>query len=113
MPNVKISYEPPTGPPLHVTGAYGGLTARGEVHMALWTEETTLPVPEIFPLSADGHMLNADRLRPRGISIDLTRRIVADLFFNIDVAIELRDWLTDKINAAEQQRPAAAKRAGT
>jgi hypothetical protein len=88
---------------LHVDGAIGGITPRGYIHVAVFSERAEIPYSAVHDISPEGRLsetpINAEG--PQGV----VREIDADLIFSKQVATELRDWLTkhiDQLDALEK-----------
>lgn len=89
---------------LHVDGVIGGVTPRGRIHCAVFSERPAIPQSTEQAISPEGQL--GDLLRAEGRQ-GIVREIDADLQLDKTTAVQLRDWLTDRINELEaltQQR---------
>lgn len=85
---------------IHVDGAWGGLTVRGDIHMALFSQYP--PLPEVVQ-----HTIESGRVGQevsRTAKHGLIRELEVEALIGLETAIALRDWLTDKIEKAQQAR---------
>lgn len=81
---------------MHVDGALGGLTPRGGIHLAIYSERPAIPQVATHELSPEGQLgrIPTETEGKEGI----VREIDADLLLSRQAAIELRDFLTENIN---------------
>ncbi|MCH9035702.1 MAG: hypothetical protein IH860_00095 [Chloroflexi bacterium] len=84
---------------IHVDGAWGGLTHRGSIFMAVYSE--TPAIPKKVTHYIEGLRLGAETKREVGSS-DVIRELEATLIMNLNTARIIRDWLTDKIDATQK-----------
>ena len=85
---------------IHVDGAIGGLTPAGFVHMTVYSERVAIPKKVVYEVREDGSLgeeIDRDSLE------DVVREMEADLIFNLDEAIALRDWLDDQVKKAQER----------
>ncbi len=81
---------------IHVDGAIGGITPRGLIHMAVYSERPPIPkttTHELTDTGLLGAMFNSE------VKEGIVREMEADLMLSIQAATELRDWLTKNLNA--------------
>jgi hypothetical protein len=84
---------------IHVDGAIGGFTPGGFVHMTVYSERVAIPKSTTYEVTkGEGLGDEIDRDSLEGI----VREMEADLIFNIEAAVALRDWLDNKINASKE-----------
>jgi hypothetical protein len=89
---------------IHVDGALGGITPRGFIHVAIFSERPALPQTTEHEVSAEGQV--SDPIAEEG-KAGIVREMDADLIMTKQAATELRDWLTERIEqleAIEQER---------
>jgi hypothetical protein len=99
---------------VHVDGLIGGVTPRGLIHMAVYSERPAIPQVTEHALSETGMLGDiASQEGKEGI----VREIDVDLMITRTTAIEFRDWLTERINdmdtyiaAAQANQPAPRPR---
>lgn len=82
---------------IYCEGAWGGITPRGLIQMAIFTERMPLPDTVKHVIQEDGGLTPVEEKRPPAME----RIIEADLIMPMDVAISVRDWLTIKITQAQ------------
>lgn len=82
---------------LHVDGAYGGITPRGLIHCAVYSER-----PAIVRIAEQDFDAVASRPVGDQRTVDsregIVRELDADLMMSLPTAMELRDWLTLRID---------------
>ncbi len=99
----KVRFYYPKSPAfstLHVDGAIGGVTPRGLIHMACFSERFAIPqetVVELHDGSVKQELLN-ERVGKEGI----VRELVVDLVFDRETALLLRNWLTDQLETLQR-----------
>jgi hypothetical protein len=85
---------------IHVDGAFGGLSPRGLIEMAVFNERLPIPTLTVQPLKEDQTL--GDELRDARVSRDgIFRELEANLVFDVETAKILVDWLQDKIKQLE------------
>lgn len=90
---------------VHGDGFFGGITTRGLIHMAVYSERRPIPKKAYYPvLGADGKGLFLDKEdETKRIGLEgVIRELEVGIFFDLPAAIELRKWLNDKIDALEK-----------
>jgi hypothetical protein len=84
---------------IHSDGAVGGVTPRGFIHLALYSERPAIPQSQEHPISPEGRILDpTDTEGKRGI----VREIDVDVIMPKQAAIELRDWLVRRIDELDE-----------
>lgn len=83
---------------MHVDGALGGITPRGNLHVALYSERPSIPKVMVHRVE-DNVLGPPETVEGRG---GIVREIDADLVMTMQVAEELRDWLTVKLEEYAQ-----------
>ena len=79
---------------IHADGAIGGVTARGYIHMSLFSERASIPKQIKFSVDKNGHLGDEISRETRGTFI---REMEADVFMDEDGAVALHQWLGEKI----------------
>lgn len=82
---------------IHVDGAAGGISpGNRNIHMAVFSERAPLPRSVVHNVSAGvlGPEIEGRRTGKQGIF----REVEADLVMSLEVAVAMRDWLTERIN---------------
>lgn len=84
---------------LHVDGVIGDDTPTGFIHMTVYSERPALPKTSKHKLTADGDLGDPTFTGKEGF----VREMDADLIFDRDTAIAMRDWLDDRIKDMETE----------
>lgn len=84
---------------IHVDGALGGITSRGLVHCAVYSERQAIPQTTEHEVTAEGRLgAQSSQEGKEGI----VREMDVDLIMTKQTAIELRDWLNDRIGELDR-----------
>lgn len=86
---------------IHADGAFGGLSPRGGIHMALYNERLPIPretVHEVTPEGKLGKEIRPERVAREGI----VREVEVGVVMSIDTTRSLIEWLTRKVEEAEK-----------
>lgn len=84
---------------VHADGAIGGVTPRGLIHAAFYSERAAIPQEtevEVSPTGSLGARVN--QVGKDGI----VRELDVDIMMSKRAARELRDWLTEKLSEIER-----------
>lgn len=85
---------------IHADGAWGGITPRLKIQMALYSERTPIPQQTIHQLT-DAHTLG-DELKEERISREgIIREVEAEVIMDIETAESLASFLNEKIVEAK------------
>jgi len=88
---------------IHVDGAFGGSSPRGDIRMSVWNERWPIPQQMVYRLGDEGGV--TDELREKRIGRDaVIREVEVELVMDLEVAKNIRKWLDDKIKKAEDVR---------
>lgn len=80
---------------IYADGVWGGVILGGRIQMAIFRDRYYLPEHVEYDVRDDGVLGNEiSRSVPEGVS----REIETNLIMNLNVAIDMRDWLTARIN---------------
>ena len=85
---------------IHVDGLFGGISPNSNIFMSLWSERWPIPKQTAHKLSKDGS-IQGEILEERVSRDAIVREIDVGVVMNINVAIQMREWLNDKIKAAQ------------
>jgi len=95
---------------VHVDGAIGGITSKGNLHIALYAERGVIPRKTTHVLSQGGR-LGDEIVEKREGRDGLIRQIEVDIFMSEATARDIRVWLDQKLeefqglrNMMEQQK---------
>lgn len=90
---------------VHVNGFVGGWNGVGELHIAAYSERPAIPL-------VVEHEVLADTLGPAKTvegKTGFVRELEVDLMLNRDRAVELRDWLNQRLAEFDQMTQGAKK----
>jgi hypothetical protein len=97
---------------IHVDGAIGGVTPSGLLHFALYSERPAIPRRIVHRVDGSGRLgAGIDELMESRQSI--VREMDVDVIATIEVAVSLRDWLTQKIEDHETRKLAIEIESGS
>ena len=82
---------------VHVDGVLGGVTPNGSIHLAVFSERSPIPQKAEMKIT-EGRL--GDTVHSEGKE-GIVREMDVDLFMNLPVARELRDWLSTRIQELE------------
>jgi hypothetical protein len=84
---------------IHVDGALGGITPRGLIHCAVYSERPAIPQTTEHDISPEGRLgAQVSQEGRQGV----VREMDVDLIMSKQTAIELRDWLDGRVKELEQ-----------
>src|SRR5437016_14548966 len=86
---------------VHVDGAFGGLTPRGELFVSIYNERHPIPTAIIHSVKASGEIGEEIRSEREGRKATV-REVEIGLQFELEVAKNFVDWFQKKINEAEK-----------
>lgn len=91
---------------LHIDGAIGGITPRGALHIAFFSERAAIPQKTVNELIGGqlGDEVRAKREGKEGV----VRQMEVDIFLTESAALDLRNWLNTKLDEFEARRAFAA-----
>lgn len=81
---------------VHVDGAIGSLTPRGLIHCAVYSERPALPDALVYAVADD----KLGEVRSTESREGIVREIDVDLIMTVQSAVDLRNWLNDRIDEA-------------
>jgi len=94
---------------LHVDGALGGITPRGFLHFAVYSERPAIPQTAEHQVSIEGRL--SEPLSQEGKQ-GIVRELDADLIMTMQTATDLRDWLSKRIEQLERLEGGGKVRTG-
>jgi len=84
---------------VHVDGAFGGNSPKGDIRMSVWNERWPIPKQTTYKLQECGKV--GDEIREDRISRGaVVREVEVELVMDVEVAKNIRNWLNDKIDGA-------------
>lgn len=84
---------------IHADGAWGGISPKGDIHIALYNERAAIPDISRLVVAPDGKVLEPETFEAAS---KLVREVEADVIVDLGTARALRAWLDNKIAALEQ-----------
>jgi len=85
---------------IHADGVYGGITPRGTINMAFFSERLAIPRTTQQTASETGNLTGENPIESRdGVIRELEANVVVDL----NTAISYHRWLGEKIENVKQQ----------
>jgi hypothetical protein len=85
---------------IHVDGAWGGLTPKGMMSIAVYSERLPIPQKTVQSVLPDGS-LGPELIEERVSRQSIIRELEADLIMDLSTAQILHAWLGDKIEQAK------------
>lgn len=87
---------------VHADGFIGGLTPNGSLHFATYCERLAIPRRVAHRPNPDGTLGEPipEETVTRG---SIVREMSADIFVSYGVAVELRDWLSERIKELDER----------
>jgi hypothetical protein len=85
---------------IHSDGAWGGLSPRGDIHIAFYNERAAIPDFSRFVISPVGGIVEPERFEA---SSELVREVEVDVIVDLTTAKALRTWLDTMITALEER----------
>jgi hypothetical protein len=93
---------------VHVDGAIGGITPRGLLHVAIYSERPAIPQMMVHELDAAGNLgAPVEVVSKPGI----VRELEIDLLMGRDTLASLHQWLGEKLGELDELIAAAKKKA--
>ncbi|HEY1690869.1 MAG TPA: hypothetical protein VGG39_01830 [Polyangiaceae bacterium] len=93
---------------IHVDGLWGGLTPRGLIHIAFFSERLPIPQQLVQGVNDDG-TLGDEILESRVSKEGVVRELEVDAIIDVDIARALHSWLDQQIKTHESLALAASK----
>ncbi len=91
-------------------GIFGGLTPKGDISVAFYSERMAIPQQTVQLINPDGTLGDED-LSKRVVKEGIVRELEVDIVMNIEMVRALRAWLETQIKVYEEAvaKPAAAR----
>jgi len=89
---------------VHADGAHGGVTPRGDIHMALFNERNPIPVRITNKIAENGTL--GEEIG-RSMRDGIVREVEVDVILDPEVAKSIANWLLEKADEAtsNQKQP--------
>jgi hypothetical protein len=88
---------------VHVDGAIGGVTPRGLIHMAVFSERHAIPRSTVQKLLSTGR-LGDEIIDERKGKNGIAREMEVDMFLGLETAKEFVTWLQQRIEIIEAMK---------
>jgi hypothetical protein len=85
----------------HVDGAVGGLTPKGDLHIAFYSERMAIPRRVTHLLNDDGSIGDIEEIESRN---SVVREMDVNVVMSVQTAVELHDWLGERIEEMKRRR---------
>ena len=82
------------------TGAFGGITPKGLIHVAFYNERAPIPQEMVMAVHPDGR-LGDEVIGERKEKKDIVRNVEAGIYMDLGTARDFRKWLDEKIQTLE------------
>jgi hypothetical protein len=92
---------------IHADGALGGITPRGLIHVVFYSERPAIPQSQFHSVSPEGRL--SEPVSTEGKD-GVVRELDVDVMMSKTTAIELRDWLTARIDELESLTKTSTER---
>lgn len=79
---------------LHVDGAVGGVTPRGHIHAAFYSERPAIAKHTTHEIDPSGHLGSEKIIEGKD---GIVREMDVDIILSRTAAVELQDWLSSRI----------------
>lgn len=88
---------------IHVDGAWGGITSHGKIYIAFYSEHP--PIPEAIDYRVDRERGAVWEEHTHSPFPGIAREVEVEAIMDIGTARAVRDWLTERIERAEELGP--------
>lgn len=86
---------------IHADGAWGGLTPRGYIQMAIYNER--LPIPQQTTFELKDNQVGNEVKEKRRTRQAIIRNVEVDLIMDLNTAESMRDWLDQHIQRLKER----------
>lgn len=98
--------------PVYVNGAHGGISARGELVANFYLERQPLPNEITHAITSEGAIGDITDVDPKDLNNSLVRYVPCGIVLNYANAVNLHQWLGDKITELEQLAKMRTEKSG-
>jgi hypothetical protein len=84
---------------VHVDGGLGGVTPRGLIHLAVYSERPAIPQAHVQDITPEGKLSPPHAAEGKE---GIVRELDVDLMMSKQTATEIRDWLTTKLTELQR-----------
>lgn len=101
-PKIKFHYlKGPQIVTVYADGAYGGITPKGMISMALYNERHPIPQEESAEISAEGRIVKTEKVKVRS---GIVRQVDCAVYMTPEVAKGVGEWLIRHATTALELR---------
>lgn len=86
---------------IHADGVIGGLTPRGLLHFAIFSERAAIPKKTTHKV--ENGVIDQERAKVEGLD-GFVRELEVDVFMDFNAAEQLRDWLSRVMESMSKQQ---------
>jgi hypothetical protein len=83
---------------IHADGAWGGVSPRGDIHISFYNERIAIPDKSRLRISESGTAVRPEEFESTSA---IVREVEVDVVVDLTTAIQLREWLNNKIKTLE------------
>ena len=87
--------------PLYANGAYGGISARGEIVIHFYLERTPVVRKQVNQLTPDGRVGDIVEVEPDDVHTQIIRFVQTGVVLDRKVAKQLHSWLGKQLESLE------------
>ena len=88
--------------PVYVSGAHGGVTARGEIVANFFLERHALPISQTYQILNENSIGEEIKREPKDLKSSVVRFVHQGIILNLQNAKILNSWLNDRIEELEK-----------
>jgi len=93
---VKFLHNTPTDYKIYpVNGAWGGVTARGDLILNFFVEHLSVPKEQVQGVKADGSLAPIEAVPKE--EVEITRDMQVGVMINLDQAVDVAKWMLAKV----------------
>ena len=96
---------------VHMDGAHGGITPRGTIFAAIYSERAPIPEMTVHTISAEGTISEENR-DERKAKEGMVREVEIGLMMDLSAAQSLHQWLGEKIKTLTDALKEASESSG-
>lgn len=92
---------------IHADGVHGGITPRGYIQMALFSDRHPIPQIVVHEIDQDGKVSPKELASERVSKPGIVREVETEVIMDLDAAKVISKWLANKISMVEKLRKQA------
>lgn len=87
---------------IHADGFWGGPTGNGLIYMSAYSERKPIPTKLVHKIDLEGNRMSLGGETARETQQGVIREIEIGIYMNVQTAVSLRNWLSEKISELER-----------